>query len=47
LKLEEKLEKAFARVKRKLQRPLIFLEMVYIYIKQTARHGSLNLTDRS
>jgi hypothetical protein len=47
LKREEKLEKAFLRAKRELQRPLMFLEMVHIYIKEAARHGSLNPADWS
>jgi len=47
LKREEKLEKAFLRGKRELQRPLMFLEMVHIYIKEAARRGSLNPADWS
>jgi hypothetical protein len=47
LKREEKLEKAFLRVRRELQRPLMFLEMFYIYIREAARHGSLNPADWS
>jgi hypothetical protein len=44
---ERRLEKAYLRAKRELQRPLIFLEMVYIYIREAARHGSLNPADWS
>jgi len=44
---ERRLEKAFLQVKREYERPLIFLEMVYIYIKETVRHGSLNPADWS
>jgi hypothetical protein len=47
LKREERLEKAFLRGKRELQRPLMFLEMVHIYIREAARRGSLNPADWS